>query len=758
MFTKSIIGWDAMKIIKELRRRNVFKVAISYLVLAWVLIQVTDIAVPALRLPEWTNSLVFYFGLLGFPVALFFAWAFELTPSGIKRTQDVEQPESSSHIIDRKTGFFIITMLVIAVSLLVFDRHRLEELEIVSLNNESVFTIQPSISKSISPSIAVLPFVNMSSDPEQEYFSDGISEELLNLLAKMPEIQVVGRTSSFAFKGLNQDLREIGKKLGVDHLLEGSVRKQGLTIRITAQLIRTSDGMHLWSESYTRELKDIFALQDEIAGKITAKLRINLLGDKQTVDKALISIEAHNFYLLGLNRLNKAEYKPLFEARDYFRKAYQNSPSYVDAYLAYAMANYLLEVIGGIDVSEASREIAYTLKMLATLNTGEQSKIKAFSGLLAMYNKDMEQAKKLMESALQQSNKDLTVLQLVGQYYIHSYNIYKSLHILELIQKLDPLNLNNLHGLAQGYMGVKQYDKARMIADKMIEIDPEFSGAYVILARLSSREGNLVNNYKNLKLAYEKDDDDPETASSVAFSLARLGFYNEAQYYISKADELGKDKPLTISTRIYLLWAQGKLKIAGEMAYNFLMSKPEHRHNSYGLSYHVLVDYLLKTQQYQRLYEYLLKESPKLKQLSFEPIMINTLDFVYIIHSVTLTQMLYKQGKTKQAKKIANAIVRYAKLHKEKYPQVNYDNFWAGNYAIISIVPDVKEKEFDLMMKSNEKVSLSWGFTWNKGFLRLNHLIGDPGFDLVVSNLNKEINRQHHELSLILEKEALLPK
>ena len=155
MFNKSIIGWDAMKIIKELRRRNVFKVAISYLVLAWVLIQVTDIAVPALRLPEWTNSLVFYFGLLGFPVALFFAWAFELTPSGIKRTQDVEQPESSSHIIDRKTGFFIITMLVIAVSLLVFDRHRLEELEIVSLNNESVFTIQPSISKSIPKSISL---------------------------------------------------------------------------------------------------------------------------------------------------------------------------------------------------------------------------------------------------------------------------------------------------------------------------------------------------------------------------------------------------------------------------------------------------------------------------------------------------------------------------------------------------------------------------------------------------------------------------
>ncbi|NQY37999.1 MAG: hypothetical protein HRT37_24230 [Alteromonadaceae bacterium] len=424
-----------MKLFKELRRRNVFKVAVSYLVLAWVLIQVTDIAVPALHLPEWSNSLVFYFGLLGFPVALLFAWAFELTPSGIKRTHDLEEGESSSQIVGRKTGLFIISMLIIAVSLLVLEQYQLMESKVNNLNNVSGFSIHPSI--------AVLPFVNMSSDPEQEYFSDGISEELLNLLAKIPEIEVVGRTSSFAFKGLNQDLREIGKTLGVNHLLEGSVRKQGHTIRITAQLIRTSDGMHIWSESYTRELKDIFALQVEIADKITAKLRINLLGNKQAVDKTFISIKAHNFYLLGLNKLNKAEYKPLFEARDCFRKAYQNSPSYIDAYLAYALANARLEDFGGIDINEASREISSTLKKLAMLNTGEQSKIKAFSGLLAMYNKDMGQAKKLMESALEESSKDFTILQLVVRYYKHSYNRKKLLYVLELLQKLDPLNLVN---------------------------------------------------------------------------------------------------------------------------------------------------------------------------------------------------------------------------------------------------------------------------------------------------------------------------
>ena len=734
-----------MKLIKELRRRNVFKVAVSYLVLVWVLIQVTDIAVPALHLPEWSNSLVFYFGLLGFPVALLFAWAFELTPSGIKRTHDLEEGESSSQIVGRKTGLFIISMLIIAVSLLVLEQYQLMESKVNNLNNVSGFSIHPSI--------AVLPFVNMSSDPEQEYFSDGISEELLNLLAKIPEIEVVGRTSSFAFKGLNQDLREIGKTLGVNHLLEGSVRKQGHTIRITAQLIRTSDGMHIWSESYTRELKDIFALQVEIADKITAKLRINLLGNKQAVDKTFISIKAHNFYLLGLNKLNKAEYKPLFEARDCFRKAYQNSPSYIDAYLAYALANARLEDFGGIDINEASREISSTLKKLAVLNTGEQSKIKAFSGLLAMYNKDMGQAKKLMESALEESSKDFTILQLVVRYYKHSYNRKKLLYVLELLQKLDPLNLVNLFDLAEVYLRVNQDDKANLIIDKMIVIDPEFSGAYSLLAKINRREGKLVNNYQNLKLTYQKDHDDPEAASSVAYSLTQLGFYDQAEYYLSKADELGKDKPLTISTRIYLLWAQGKLKLAGEMAYNFLMSKPDHRQNSDWISYNVFVDYLLQTQQYQRLYEYLLNEYPKLKQLSFEPVMKETLEFVYIIHSVTLSQTLYKQGKTEQAKKIANAILHYAESHKEKYPQLNYDNWWAMHYANLSMVLDINEKAFELLMKRNENVSLILDFVWNRGFPRFNHLIGDPNFEVFVSNLHNEINKQHDELSLILDKD-----
>ena len=261
-----------MSLIAELKRRNVFRVGAAYAFVAWLLIEVAHTAFPTLQLPNWTTTLVTVLLIMGFPIALVIAWAFELTPEGIKRETAVEPTESISHTTSRKFDFAIIGLLTIAVVYFAVDKIKLNaEPEPTGVIAEQIPAADPGERVSAADpverekSIAVLPFANMSGDPEQEFFSDGISEELLNVLAKVKDLRVTSRTSAFAFKGKDTSIPEIARQLGVKHILEGSVRMAGDRVRVTAQLIEVKTDSHLWSESYDRELSDIFAVQDEIA-------------------------------------------------------------------------------------------------------------------------------------------------------------------------------------------------------------------------------------------------------------------------------------------------------------------------------------------------------------------------------------------------------------------------------------------------------------------------------------------------------------
>ena len=267
-----------MSFFEELKRRNVVRVGVVYLIAAWLLAQVADLLLENFNAPDWVIQAILVVLIIGFPLALIFAWAFELTPEGLKKEKDVDRSQSITPVTGRKLDRAIIVILVIALSYFIWES-RVQHQHSEAPEQQAV--VEPAPAEPSAKSIAVLPFVNMSSDPEQEYFSDGISEEILNSLAKIKELKVAGRTSSFAFKGQNQDLRQIGDTLGVEHILEGSVRKSGAQVRITAQLIQVDDGFHLWSETYDRELTDVFAIQDEIATAILKQLKAALLEDGQ---------------------------------------------------------------------------------------------------------------------------------------------------------------------------------------------------------------------------------------------------------------------------------------------------------------------------------------------------------------------------------------------------------------------------------------------------------------------------------------------
>ncbi|MDH4109063.1 MAG: hypothetical protein OEW35_12130 [Gammaproteobacteria bacterium] len=268
---------------------------------------------------------------IGLPPALIFAWAYEMTPEGLKREKDVDRSRSITSQTGRKLDRIIISVLSVAVVLLLIDKFMLSP------------AIPPDTAETSDKSIAVLPFVNMSSDPEQEFFSDGITEEILNSLAAVKELKVAGRTSSFAFKGRNEDLRLIGDTLGVAHILEGSVRKAGATVRITAQLIQVDDGFHLWSETYDRQLNDVFAIQDEIATEILKQLKARLLDEEIAILTAeRTDPEVYDLYLLAKQRIYSRTRETIESAAELLDRAIARDPLYAPALAQRGIVSLLL--------------------------------------------------------------------------------------------------------------------------------------------------------------------------------------------------------------------------------------------------------------------------------------------------------------------------------------------------------------------------------------------------------------------------------
>ncbi len=291
-----------MSFFEELKRRNVFRVGIAYAISAWVLLQIVDLVLDNISAPEWVMQVFMLAIAIGFPVALIFAWAFEMTADGVKLEKHVDRSKSITQKTAQKMNRNISIALAIAVVFLLVDRFTPDSDTPTLATKDNVASVEPTAAQAetTEKSIAVLPFVDMSPESDQAYFADGISEEILNVLVKTQSLKVAGRTSSFQFRDGDTDLKEIGEQLGVAHLLEGSIRKANNRVRITAQLVKASDGFHLWSETYDRELTDIFAIQDEIARAITKALAIELKltdSDESLVTASTGNMDAYDHYL-----------------------------------------------------------------------------------------------------------------------------------------------------------------------------------------------------------------------------------------------------------------------------------------------------------------------------------------------------------------------------------------------------------------------------------------------------------------------------
>jgi TolB-like protein len=331
-----------MNFFSELKRRNVYKVAVAYAVVGWLVIQISSTVLPTFHAPEWVVQTLIVLVAIGFPIALVIAWAFEATPEGIKRTAAADAIPATRN--KNRTWIYVVVVgAAFSIGLFFVGRYTAEK----TTAEHNATPARTAAARAPQKSIAVLPLLNESGDPKDEYFSDGLSEELIAALAQIRELKVIGRSSSFRFKERKEEPKTIGEKLGVATLLEGTVRKQGERVRIVAELINAADGIELWTRTFDRELKDIFAVQQEIAAAVASSLKVTLLGPAEPASANVVTknSEAHNAYLLGhyyFQRRNLEDYR---KAVVHFDEATRLDPNYG---LAYAERSEAWSLIGDL--------------------------------------------------------------------------------------------------------------------------------------------------------------------------------------------------------------------------------------------------------------------------------------------------------------------------------------------------------------------------------------------------------------------------
>ena len=480
-----------MSLIAELKRRNVFRVAAAYLALGWIVTQVTSTVAPMMHLPLWIGPVVLWIGVIAFPFVLLFSWIYELTPEGIRKESEVDRTQSVTQHTARRLDVVIIALLVVAIALFAFHEFRPANNRMTVVATAKPGTTGGDAAETLADrSVAVLPFVDMSAGKDQEYFADGISEEVLNLLAKVPQLRVIARTSSFSFKGKEADIAEIATKLNVAHVLEGSVRTSGDKVRITAQLIRTSDSSHLWSETYDRELNDIFKVQDEIAAAVVTQLKGTLLGD---VPKARATDpKAYALFLQAREVGRQYSVESTAKAVDLYRQALAIDTDYAPALTELAGA-YLAQV--DLAVLGPDQALAAAIPALEKANASDPTYAPAYS-MLAIFEtvieRKYEAAAEHVGQALAIDPANIDAIGAAGVLARRLGRVQLAVDLGEYQVQRDPVNTIAYTDLGLAYRYNNQLDKAIAAYRTVLDLAPDIGWQRTALGYIYLQNGDAA--------------------------------------------------------------------------------------------------------------------------------------------------------------------------------------------------------------------------------------------------------------------------
>ena len=523
---------NARNFLAELKRRNVYKVAVAYAVVGWLVIQVSSTVLPTFHAPEWVVQTLVVLVAIGFPIALVIAWAFELTPEGLKRADDVDlamkrRPKSHAWI------YVVAVGAVLSIGLFMLGRYGFRE------KNSSTVELP-------AKSIAVLPFDNLSEDKSNAYFAEGVQDEILTRLAKVADLKVISRTSTQHFKSAPDNLPQIAKQLGVMNILEGSVQKANDQVRVNVQLINALTDAHLWAETFDRKLTDIFAVESEIAKTIADTLQAKLTGSEKTAmsKKPTANPEAYELYLKGRFFWNKRTSADLRKAVDYFNQAIAKDSNYALAYAGLADAFAMYPDYGVEAPADAyPRAKSAAMKVLELDNTLGQPHA-ALGLVYANFEHDFAKSIGEFERAAQLDPNYATAHQWIntgleptGQF---DRSIAETKHAIEL----DPLSLIINADLAYSYFNARRFDDALAQSQKTLEIDPSFHVARGYLGLALQFKGQLAEAIPEFRTAAASNDE-PFSKALLGQALARAGMRDEAQRILSRLEERARDHFVT---------------------------------------------------------------------------------------------------------------------------------------------------------------------------------------------------------------------
>jgi TolB-like protein/Tfp pilus assembly protein PilF len=464
-----------LSVFSELKRRNVFRVGIAYLVTAWLLLQVADLVLDNVPAPEWVMQVLLLAAAVGFPIALLIAWVFEMTLEGVKLESEIDRDQSITQATGRKLDFAIIGVLSVAVAFFALDKF--------------VWTDGAGPAETIQSSIAVLPFVNMSSDQEQEYFSDGLAEELLNVLAKIPQLKVTSRSTSFFYKDKDFRIADIGRELGVEHVLEGSVRRSGGRIRVTAQLIDVDEDAHIWSETWDRTMDDVFAIQDEIAQAVVDGLKIRLLGDIPAADRTVP--EAYALYLQATQLLNHRNAASTLNAESLLKQALEIDPNYIPAWLELAYAYQQGGAVGAWHPDESFPMARNAAEAVLRLDAENAPALLVLADIAMTYDYDFESGAQYVARARSLNPEDEAIRRIESSIAFRIGDHDAGILSFENAVNRDPANTNLRYRLGQIYMLARHFDDAKQSLRKAIELSPTSAGSHFYLGAILLLEGDF---------------------------------------------------------------------------------------------------------------------------------------------------------------------------------------------------------------------------------------------------------------------------
>ena len=472
-----------MSFYSELKRRNVFRMAIAYLAGSWLLVEVSQTLFPIYGLSDDAVRIVVVVLTIGFPLMMILSWVFELTPEGIRFEKNIDPAASITVRTGKKLDRIIIALLTIALGYFAFDKFVMEPGRVSKLLEETARQVRSEalVESYGDKSIAVLPFVNMSPDPVQEYFSDGISEELLNLLAQIPGLRVISRSSAFSFKGKSISIPEVAKQLNVAHILEGSVRSFGNRVRITAQLVEAHSDSHVWSQSYDRELGDILAVQGEIAAAISKALKLSLMPDAQQASRSTareaVKPTAYDAYLRARELIHLRGKENLEQAVKLLERSLRLEDNFAPAHAQLAIATTLLvdhpSAYGALSLEEVKRSALPHLDRAQEL---DPNSAEAYGGraLLAHFSSDLDSMVEYARRSLASNPSQIDAMNWLYAGLLARGSYEEADAVLEQMLEIDPLTIIGRLNYIGWLSSVGRVEDAHAMADQLLEQSPEF--------------------------------------------------------------------------------------------------------------------------------------------------------------------------------------------------------------------------------------------------------------------------------------------